>query len=534
MQLHISPSLRHVTVLPAKGLREFIKVKVGSRKLSYRAVLYSILLGTFLLRFFFLLTTVDTIDGETSCSTLGCLGKRIGPKITGRSPESIVPEVIYQVFEEPISHEGIVGGGEDVAESLEDFVAQMKDTRPDARTFAIKLKSMVNFLEERTRTAKIQEYLYRHVASSSIPKQLHCLALKLANEHTTNAAARLQLPAAEQVPYLVDNSFFHFVLASDNILAASVVAASLIHNALRPEYIVLHIITDKKTYSPMQAWFSLHSLTPATVEVKALHHFDWFTKGIVPVLEAMEKDQKARAQFRGGQSAIVANNSEKPRVIAAKLQALSPKYISLMNHIRIHLPELFPSLNKVVFLDDDIVIQTDLSPLWEIDMNGKVNGAVETCRGDDKFVMSKRLKNYLNFSHPLIAKNFDPEECAWAYGMNIFDLEAWRKTNISQTYHHWLQENLKSDLSLWQLGTLPPGLIAFHGHVHILDPFWHMLGLGYQENTSVADASNAAVIHFNGRAKPWLDIAFPELRPLWSKYLNFSDKLIKSCHIRAT
>ncbi|RVW37347.1 putative galacturonosyltransferase 12 [Vitis vinifera] len=231
----------------------------------------------------------------------------------------------------------------------------------------------------------------------------------------------------------------------------------------------------------MQAWFSLHPLSPAIIEVKGLHHFDWFTKGKVPVLEAMEKDQRVRSQFRGGSSAIVANNTEKPYVIAAKLQALSPKYNSVMNHIRIHLPELFPSLNKIVFLDDDIVVQTDLTPL---------------------------LKSYLNFSHPLIAKNFDPNECAWAYGMNIFDLEAWRKTNISRTYHSWLQENLKSDLSLWQLGTLPPGLIAFHGHVHVIDPFWHMLGLGYQDNTSLADAESAGVIHFNGRAKPWLEIAF--------------------------
>ena len=74
--------------------------------------------------------------------------------------------------------------------------------------------------------------------------------------------------------------------------------------------------------------------------------------------------------------------------------------------------QLFPSLNKVVFLDDDIVIQTDLSPLWDIDMNGKVNGAVETRKGEDTFVMSKWFKSYINFSHPLIAKNFDPNECA--------------------------------------------------------------------------------------------------------------------------
>ncbi|GFS29151.1 galacturonosyltransferase 12 [Actinidia rufa] len=533
MLLHISPSLRHVTVLPAKGVREFIKVKVGSRKFSYRMVFYSLLFFTFLLRFVFVLTAMDTIDGETKCSTVGCLGKRLGPRILGRRLESNVPQVIYQVLEEPVSQDEIQGDG-DIPQTLEDFVAEMKDVRPDAKTFASRLKAMVTLLEQRTRTAKIQEYLYRHVASSSIPKQLHCLALRLANEHSTNANARLQLPSPEFVPALVDNSFFHFVLASDNILATSVVASSLVHNSLHPEKVVLHIITDRKTLSPMQAWFALNPLTPAIIEVKGLHHFDWFAKGKVPVLEAMEKDQKVRSQFRGGSSAIVANNTEKPYVIAAKLQALSPKYNSLMNHIRIHLPELFPSLNKVVFLDDDIVVQTDLSALWDIDMDGKVNGAVETCTGEDKFVMSKRFKSYLNFSHPMIAKNFDPSECAWAYGMNIFDLEAWRTTNISHTYHYWLEENLKSDLSLWQLGTLPPGLIAFHGHVHIIDPFWHMLGLGYQDNTSIADAETAGVIHFNGRAKPWLDIAFPQLRKLWTKYVNFSDKFIKSCHIRAS
>lgn len=155
-----------------------------------------------------------------------------------------------------------------------------------------------------------------------------------------NANARLQLPSPELVPALVDNSYFHFVLASDNILAASVVANSLVHNSLYPEKVVLHIITDRKTYSPMQAWFSLHPSTPAIIEVKGLHHFDWLTKGKVPVLEAMEKDQRVRSHFRGGSSAIVANNTEKPYVIASKLQALSPKYNSLMNHIRIYLPEV--------------------------------------------------------------------------------------------------------------------------------------------------------------------------------------------------
>lgn len=94
----------------------------------------------------------------------------------------------------------------------------------------------------------------------------------------------------------------------------------------------------------------------------------------------------------------------------------------------------------MVFLDDDVVIQRDLSPLWDVDLDGKVNGAVETCKGDDEWVMSKRFKIYFNFSHPLVATHLDPNECAWAYGMNIFDLRVWRESNITETYHWWLRE----------------------------------------------------------------------------------------------
>lgn len=98
--------------------------------------------------------------------------------------------------------------------------------------------------------------------------------------------------------------------------------------------------------------------------------------------------------------------------------------------------QIFPNLDKVVFLDDDVVVQKDLSALWDIPLNGKVMGAVETCHGTTK-VMSKRFKTYLNFSHPLIQQHFDPEKCAWAYGMNILDLSAWRKSNVTDVYNTW-------------------------------------------------------------------------------------------------
>lgn len=92
-------------------------------------------------------------------------------------------------------------------------------------------------------------------------------------------------------------------------------------------------------------------------------------------------------------------------------------------------------------------------------------------------------------------------------------------------------QNLKSNLTMWKLGTLPPALIAFKGHVRAIDPHWHMLGLGYQNNTKIENVQKAAVIHYNGQSKPWLQIGFEHLRPFWSKYVNYSNEFISNCHI---
>ncbi|KAJ7298281.1 hypothetical protein O6H91_Y006000 [Diphasiastrum complanatum] len=388
----------------------------------------------------------------------------------------------------------------------------------------------VDVHEQRQNNARLQAALYRHYASSGIPKGMHCLSLKLTAEYSSNARARQDLPSAELAPSLIDKSLYHLVLVTDNVLAASVVVSSSVRNSAQPHKIVFHVVTDKKTYAAMHTWFALNPLAPAVVEVKGLHQFDWMKRENIPVLEALETQQDIRRYYHGNH-AVGADLSVSPRILASKLQARSPTYISILNHLRIYLPQLFPRLEKVVFLDDDVVVQQDLSQLWDIDLEGKVNGAVETCRGENKEVMSKRFKTYFNFSHPLIGANFDPEQCAWAYGMNIFDLQAWRQTNVTDIYHFWQKQNLKSNLTLWRLGTLPPALIAFSGYVHPISSYWHLIGLGYYANSSIDNIRRSGVIHYNGHAKPWLDIAIPEFRPFWTKYVNYSNEFIRRCNI---
>lgn len=101
--------------------------------------------------------------------------------------------------------------------------------------------------------------------------------------------------------------------------------------------------------------------------------------------------------------------------------------------------QLFPDLNDVVLLDDDIVVQHDLSPLWDLDLNRKVVGAVVDSWCGPDCCPGRKHKDYFNFTNPIISSNLDKDRCGWLYGVNIFNLQRWRKSNITAVYHQWLK-----------------------------------------------------------------------------------------------
>lgn len=388
---------------------------------------------------------------------------------------------------------------------------------------------MLSKMEHKVQLARQRESIYWHLASHGIPKSLHCLCLKLAEEYAVNAIARSRLPPPEYMSRLADPSFHHVVLITDNVLAVSVVISSTVQNSANPEKLVFHVITDKKTYSPMHAWFAINPIKSAVVEIKGLHQYDWTKEVNIGIKEMLETHRLIWSHYY----TIVKEGNflhEEERI--RSLEALGPTSLSLLNHLRIYIPELFPDLNKIVFLDDDVVVQHDISSLWELDLNEKVVGAVVDSWCGENCCPGRRYKDYLNFSHPIVSSNFDPEHCAWLYGMNVIDLNSWRRANITTNYHRWLKHNLKSGLELWQPGVLPPALLAFEGQVHPIDPSWHLAGLGYRSPETHRDIlETAAVLHFSGPAKPWLEIGLPEVQSLWNRHVNFSNEIIRKCRI---
>ncbi|KAE8655761.1 putative galacturonosyltransferase 13 [Hibiscus syriacus] len=348
MQLHVSPSMRRLTISSNNGFIDLTKIKVAARHISYRTLFHTFLIPAFLLPFVFILTALVTLEGVNKCSSFG---RRLGPRLLGRddSGQRLVKE-FYKILNQVNTEE--IPDGIKLPDSFNQLVPEMKNNQYDVKTFAFMLRAMVQ-------ESKFSELMNKHFAASSILRSLYCLSLRLTDEYSLNAHACSQLPSPELLPVLSNNSYHHFVLSTDDIFAASVVVTSAVQSSLKPEKIVFHILTDKKMYVGMHAWFALNPVSPAIVEVKGVQQFDWLTRENVPVLEAVENHHGIINYYHGNHIAGANLSDTTPRRFASKLQARSPKYISLLNHLWIYLPELFLNLHKVVFLDDDVV-QRDL------------------------------------------------------------------------------------------------------------------------------------------------------------------------------
>ncbi|XP_066308733.1 polygalacturonate 4-alpha-galacturonosyltransferase-like [Miscanthus floridulus] len=230
---------------------------------------------------------------------------------------------------------------------------------------------MLQSADEQVRSLKKQSTFLSQLAAKTIPNGIHCLSMRLTIDYYLLPPEKRKFPNSENSE---NPDLYHYALFSDNVLAASVVVNSTIMNAKEPEKHVFHLVTDKLNFGAMNMWFLLNPPGDATIHVENVDDFKWLNSSYCPVLRQLESAAMREYYFKS-------------------------------------------------------VVQRDLTGLCEVDLNGNVNGAVETCGAS-----FHRFDKYLNFSNPNISQNFDPNACGWAYGMNMFDLEEWKKKDITGIY----------------------------------------------------------------------------------------------------
>ncbi|XP_020233345.1 probable galacturonosyltransferase 6 isoform X2 [Cajanus cajan] len=362
---------------------------------------------------------------------------------------------------------------------------------PDCSAMAAKLHTMKRQAEEQVRSQRNQATYLVNLAARTAPKGLHCLSMRLTAEYFALRPEERKLPNEKKI-YHPD--LYHYAVFSDNVLACAVVVNSTISTAKEQEKLVFHVLTKSVNLPAISMWFLLNPPGKATVHIQSIDNFEWLSN------------------YNNYQE----NNSSDPR------------YTSELNYLRFYLPDIFPALNKIVLLDHDVVVQQDLSGLWNTDMKENVIQAVGTCQ--EGKIPFHRIDMFINFSDPLIGKrfdHFDVNACTWAFGMNLFDLQQWRRHNLSAVYHKYLE------MGLWSVGSLPLGWLTLYNKTDLLDRQWHVLGLGYSSGVDRNEIERAAVIHYDGIRKPWLDIAMGRYKSYWTKFLNFDNPFLQQCNLQA-
>lgn len=315
---------------------------------------------------------------------------------------------------------------------MEAVIAQAKACRVDCSNVDKKFRQLVDLTEDEANFHMRQSAFLYQLAVLTMPKSHHCLSMRLTVEYFRYPPPDIDQSLAEKH---LNPDLHHFVIFSSNVLASSAVINSTVtHAKVWFVYIlfncnffsvvntliifsgwvsfymqesknqVFHVVTDRQNFFAMKLWFSRNKYMEAAVEVLNI------------------EDHKL--ENNKASTSIHLSLPEEYRVSFHKVDGPpTTEYLSIFSHSHYLLPEMFPSLKKVVVLDDDIIVQRDLSVLWGIKMDGKVNGAVQCC--------SVRL---IQLQKLFADKRLDKKSCAWMSGLNVIDLVRWREQDISGRY----------------------------------------------------------------------------------------------------
>lgn len=398
-------------------------------------------------------------------------------------------------IERAISHSSggsrVPGSALQKMKAMELTLSKAQKAYPRCSHMTSKLRAMTYNSEELVRAHQSESSFLEQVAVRTLPKGHHCLAMRLTAEYFSLDPTQREFPERD-IRHL--DGYYHYAIFSDNVLASAVVVNSTVAASKDPGRIILHIVTDALNYPAMMMWFLTNLPTPAVIEIQSLDDLKW-----------LPSDFTSRFKLKG---------------------VRDPRYTSALNHLRFYLPEVFPTLSKVLLLDHDVVVQKDLSGLWDLDMKHKVIGAVETCTSGEGYHL---LDSLVDFSDPSIFNKFDAKACVFAFGMNMFDLNEWRKQGLTATYHKWFHMGKKR--KLWKAGSLPLGQLVFYNQTLPLDHRWHVTGLGHDFSIGRNELESAFVIHYSGKLKPWLEISIPKYRDYWNRYLNYDNPYLQQCNI---
>lgn len=192
-----------------------------------------------------------------------------------------------------------------------------------------------------------------------------------------------------------------------------------------------------------------------------------------------------------------------------------------LNYARSYLADILDQcVDRVIYLDSDIIVVDDIRKLWSISLTGsRVIGAPEYCHVN----FTKYFFDEFWFDSKL-SKVFDGRRrpCYFNTGVMVMDLGKWRVGNYGAKIEEWME--VQRERRIYELGSLPPFLLVFGGDVEPIRHRWNQHGLGGHNVLSSCRSLHpgpVSLLHWSGKGKPWrrLDEGNPcPVDRLWAPY----------------
>ncbi|KAG5002620.1 hypothetical protein AAZX31_10G015900 [Glycine max] len=190
-----------------------------------------------------------------------------------------------------------------------------------------------------------------------------------------------------------------------------------------------------------------------------------------------------------------------------------------LNYARNYLADLLePCVERVIYLDSDLVVVDDIAKLWSTSLGSRTIGAPEYCHANFTKYFTAAFWSDTRFARAFAGRR----PCYFNTGVMVIDLVRWRRIGYSKRIERWME--IQKNDRIYELGSLPPFLLVFAGHVAPIEHRWNQHGLGGDNvKGSCRDlhAGPVSLLHWSGSGKPWtrLDSKQPcPLDALWAPY----------------
>ncbi|MBN3295275.1 GL8D2 protein, partial [Amia calva] len=207
-----------------------------------------------------------------------------------------------------------------------------------------------------------------------------------------------------------------------------------------------------------------------------------------------------------------------PMILKGKvrLDSSRPELLHPLNFVRFYLPLLIVKHKKVIYLDDDVIVQGDIQDLYNTELKpGHAAAFAADCDLPSTHEMVRSVgmqTTYMGFldyrKQEVRDLGISPTTCSFNPGVIVADISEWKRQKITKQLEKWMQQNVKDNLYSSAMAggvATPPLLIVFYQKYSSIDPMWHIRHLGWSPDTRYSDhfLQEAHLLHWNGRFKPW-------------------------------